>query len=293
MTAAPVLTLAGIRKRYNRRGPWVLDGVDLHLKTGSATAVFGSNGSGKSTLLRAASGLCEPSSGSLTRPSVLAYVPERQPGNIPMTGAEYVKHMGAIRGLDASSVQDRSRAIFDRLGLCPGPNVKFRTLSKGNRQKILLTQALLGSMQLLVLDEPFSSLDRDAHGALVDLLAEQQADGAAILMSAHQGQVLPSGFTRFRLEEGRLRPDTGAPRATSSNLIMHVLLRARDGCCHPDHIRQLEGVLAAQLDEKSRELSLQVREDQTDRVLATSIASGWSVVHVNQIGSSSGWESDL
>jgi ABC-type glutathione transport system ATPase component len=95
----PLLSLSDVRKRYGRRLPWVLRGIDLSLDAGTGKTVVGGNGSGKSTILRIAAGLARQTSGSVSRPANVGYVPERQPATIRMSGAEYIANMGRIRGL--------------------------------------------------------------------------------------------------------------------------------------------------------------------------------------------------
>lgn len=96
-------------------------------------------------------------------PTPLAYVPEKLAARITFTGTDYLAHMGSIKGLDRAAIDARSRELFDRLDIRPGPEVAITSLSKGNRQKVVIVQAFLGPVGLLVLDEPFSGLDPTAH----------------------------------------------------------------------------------------------------------------------------------
>jgi ABC-2 type transport system ATP-binding protein len=88
----------GVRKRFSRRGPWVLDHVDLDIRSGSRSLIVGGNGSGKSTLLRVAAGVTHPTAGKVMAPDTIGYVPERLAGRSKLTGAEYVDHMGRDQG---------------------------------------------------------------------------------------------------------------------------------------------------------------------------------------------------
>lgn len=155
----PAVTADGLRKRFSRQGRWVLDGVDLSLVRGTTTVVLGGNGSGKSTLLRIIAGASLPSSGRVTgRPRTVGYVPERLPAQLRMTARQYVAHLAGIRGAGPDAAE-RAENLFDRFGLTPGPDLPITSLSKGNRQKVSLIQALVVPVGLLVLDEPFSGLD--------------------------------------------------------------------------------------------------------------------------------------
>ena len=196
----------------------MLEGIDLELEAGSRTVIVGGNGSGKSTLLRIGAGVSWPNDGTVKLPDRIGYVPERLAARTKFTGTEYLAHMGRIKGLDAEVINARSRELLQRLDLQPSPNEPIDSLSKGNRQKLVIAQAFLGPVELLVLDEPFSGLDPVAHAALGELTSEAQSGGTAVLISSHH--VLPeqAGQRQLRIHDGQLAEihhdeATGAARA--------------------------------------------------------------------------------
>jgi ABC-type Mn2+/Zn2+ transport system ATPase subunit len=193
---APTQTTADrVRKRYGRRGRWVLDGVDLTVPAGAVTVVAGGNGSGKTTLLQVLAGASLPTAGRVHgRPPAVAYVPERLPAHGPMTAAEYLGHLGRIRRLPADTVRTRSAELFDLLALAPGPDVPVASLSKGNAQKVALAQAFLAPVGLLLLDEPQAGLDQPARRALGDLVRQACRRGAAVVVSAHRPDAALAGL---------------------------------------------------------------------------------------------------
>jgi ABC-2 type transport system ATP-binding protein len=209
VAAAPT-TADGVRKRFGRRGRWVLDGADLVVPPGAVTVVTGGNGSGKTTLLRIVAGASQPTRGRvLGRPAAVAYVPERLPAHGPMTAAEYLGHLGRIRRLPPAAVRERSAELFGLLGLAPGPDVPMSALSRGNAQKVAVAQAFLAPAGLLVLDEPDAGLDPPAAAVLAGLLRQATGRGAAVLVSAHQpdgAAVAGRGDHVHQLSGGRLRP---------------------------------------------------------------------------------------
>ena len=138
----------------------MLSGIDLVLEPGSRTVIVGGNGSGKSTLLRIGAGVSWPNEGTTHLPERVGYVPEGLAARTKFTGEEYLAHMGRIKGLDLEVIKSRSSDLLQRLELCPSPHQSIDSLSKGNRQKLVLAQAFLAPVGLLVLDEPFSGLDR-------------------------------------------------------------------------------------------------------------------------------------
>ncbi len=275
-----VLALRGVTKRFGRRGPWVLAGADLVLAPGERVTVVGSNGSGKSTLVRIAAGVTSASGGAVVVPRRVGYVPERQAARCAFTGADYLTHMGRIRGLSADAVTRRSGELLERLRLDPGADVPWTSLSKGNRQKVVIAQAFLGPVDLVVLDEPWNGLDADAAGVFEQLVAEAGAEGTAVLATAHAAA--RAGAVRtYRLRDGRLVEDQDPPSdriARDSATIALVTPRADGGTAAI--LRALPGVVGAEA--SGHRLVLVVAATASDDVLRAALAAGWSVASVRR-----------
>ncbi|SMC93890.1 ATP-binding cassette domain-containing protein [Kibdelosporangium aridum] len=251
----------GVRKRYSRTGPWVLDGVDLTVDPGVVTVIVAGNGIGKSTLLRLVAGASVPTGGRITgRPDTVGYVPERAPAAIRMTARQYLGHIGRMRGLPPGQTQARVDELAERLSLVPGPDVPIASLSKGNGQKVAVMQAFLKPPELLVVDEPATGLDAPARAELAAMMSEAEQDGARILLSAHESAV-PNGKL-YRLLNGKLVPE--ALRG------MRIALR-------PTRPGLSSAGLAAEilLEEPGRVV---VRTDDADTLLLKALADGWSLI---------------
>lgn len=251
----------------------MLDGVDLVADPGTLTVIAGGNGSGKSTLLRIVAGASEPTSGKIRRRArSVGYVPERLPSSLRMTGDQYVAHMGRMRGLSANRTARRATELFDRLELRPGPDVPIGSLSKGNSQKVALTQALLATPELLVLDEPFSGLDEPAAAALIDLVEEARSAGTAALLSAHDTEIAGGADETFVLSEGRLLAGVSAA-ATMMELVLQPV----------DH-RAAVADLPAVLDHQWSGRLVTVWSHDADAVLRYALSAGWSLVEARRTG---------
>ncbi len=179
----------------------ILRDVSLAIPPGQFVGVLGPNGAGKTTLFRAMLGLITPSVGSLLvlgRPAArgaagIGYMPQARSalGVMRLSGAAFLA--GALHGerwglplLDAAGRADISR-VLDLVGASGLAQRPLRSLSGGERQLLLLAQALLGQPRLLLLDEPLLNLDpRHQHGivALVRRLAREL--GITVLFSAHE-----------------------------------------------------------------------------------------------------------
>jgi ABC-type multidrug transport system ATPase subunit len=277
MSTADVCVVSAVRKRFERHGRWVLDGLDLRVPAGSAAVVTGANGSGKSTLLRIVAGLTRPTTGRVSaRPRELAYAPERLPTRLRMSARVYVAHMARLRGLDPCTGRARADELFERLALTPGPDVAVGTLSKGNSQKVALVQAFLTPVPLVVLDEPFSGLDRAARDELWQLVDERVEQGAAVLVTSH---LVPEATTHdvYVLHDGRLEREAHAPGA---NAATRVVVRATSSGASADALRASPGVTASERLPATDELALTVRSDRVDDLLLAALHGGWSVVVV-------------
>jgi ABC-type Mn2+/Zn2+ transport system ATPase subunit len=169
-----------------------LDDVSFELPVGSRTAVLGPNGAGKSTLFRAAVGLIGAEAGTVRLASRrVAFVPQHldvEPA-FPVTGADVVRmgrygDLGWVRRFgprDHELVAEAQRALdVDHLA-----GRRFGDLSGGERQRVLLAQAAAQDADLLLLDEPFTGVDRPTHAAARALLGRWSEQGRTIVVATH------------------------------------------------------------------------------------------------------------
>ena len=186
----PAVRVRGLVKRFGRTV--AVDGVDLEVAPGEVVGFLGPNGAGKTTVLRVLTGALRPSSGEV---SVLGSVPltdlpqaRRGLGYLPgdlrlpphLTGREVLDLFDGLRGEQSPAERARLVARFD-----VPLDVPTAALSKGNRQKVGVVQALTGAPRLLLLDEPSSGLDPLAQEVLEDEVRAAARRGAAVLLSSH------------------------------------------------------------------------------------------------------------
>ncbi len=179
----------------------VLSAVDLAIAQDRFVAVLGANGSGKTTLMRAIVGLTRPRSGAvrvLDRPAsrgnaAIGYIPQVRSllGGLRLRGRDFVAGVvnGQRWGLPLLGRRGRAevRWALERVGAKELANRPLAETSGGERQRLLLAQALLGRPRLLLLDEPLISLDPSHQQTVVRLVRELQQDlGITVLFSAHE-----------------------------------------------------------------------------------------------------------
>ncbi|NUT18919.1 MAG: ABC transporter ATP-binding protein [Hamadaea sp.] len=186
------IRLRGLTKRFGSLT--AVDNVDLDVPAGAIMGFLGPNGAGKTTTMRLLIGALRPTSGTaqvlgadlaadVTSRRRVGYLPGDLRVDPKLTGMQLFAWYGKLRGgLDTRRVVD----LIERLDL--DPDRPFGTLSKGNRQKVGIIQALQHDPDVLILDEPTTGLDPLAQREFLTLLREAAARGTAVLFSSH---VLP------------------------------------------------------------------------------------------------------
>lgn len=191
-----MLELRHVHKRYLSI-PAVED-VSFTARAGEITGYLGANGSGKSTTMKMVTGLIEPSSGEILfegRPTTedlmsfrqrMGYVPEEPHLYTHLSGMEYLVMVAQLRNMDAKSADERIHGLLRLFGLHGDRDVPLSSYSKGMRQKILLSAALMHNPDLILLDEPFSGLDVGSSLILRSLIKELAGRGKVVLFSSHE-----------------------------------------------------------------------------------------------------------
>jgi ABC-type Mn2+/Zn2+ transport system ATPase subunit len=210
------IAAAGLAAGY--RGPAVLDQVTFDLRPGERISVLGPNGGGKSTLFRVLLGELEPRAGELRVDGACAFVPqtERSRLDYPVSALD-VALMGTLsrRGWwrpNGRAERRFARGALDRVGLAPLADHQFGELSGGQRQRVLVARALVQDAPILLLDEPFSGVDRPSGELLERLLADLAAEGRSVMVATHDVEQA-SRFDRV-LCLNRRQVAFGEPRAT-------------------------------------------------------------------------------
>jgi ABC-2 type transport system ATP-binding protein len=169
-----------------------LDGVDLEVRRGEVFGFLGPNGAGKSTTIRILLDLLRPTAGTAevlgVAPAVggpalrarIGYLPGELVTQGRHTAGGLLGHLAALRGGAGLDAIDR---LAQRFGL--DLDRPTRSLSKGNKQKVGVIQALMHDPELLILDEPTSGLDPLLQREFLDCVLEARDRGASVLMSSH------------------------------------------------------------------------------------------------------------
>jgi tungstate transport system ATP-binding protein len=215
-----VVELRGVRHRYD--GRLVLDLERFAVAAGAQVAIVGHNGSGKSTLLRVLALLEAPTEGQVLLGGVPVprHAPPALRRRVTLVEQRPILFRGSVldnlgyglraRGFGRTEVNRKVGSIAERLGLGPLLGRRRHELSDGEVQRVAVARALALDPDVLLLDEPASSADRAAVGALYrTLAAERAARPLAICIASHQLEDAYRWADDIRaLAEGRLSPVT-------------------------------------------------------------------------------------
>jgi len=192
-----------------------LDGLNLTLDRGEIACLLGANGAGKTTLLKAISELVLPKSGEIVwdtpdgqRPRLGVLLEGSRAFYWNLTGWENALYFAALKGLPTAGLEAHLHELFQLVGLADARDRLAGDYSSGMKKRLSLLIALLGSPELILLDEPTAGLDRESVVEFEDYLHTiAQEENIAILCATH---VLSFAFTvasrLMYLKDGRLRP---------------------------------------------------------------------------------------
>ncbi|MCR2819509.1 ATP-binding cassette domain-containing protein [Microbacterium sp. zg.Y1090] len=192
-----MLELTGITKSYGGRR--VLDDVGFTVAPGRLTGFVGGNGAGKTTTMRIILGVLAKDAGTVTLDGApvtaadrrrFGYMPEERGLYPKMKVLEHIVYLARLHGFSKADATTRATALLEELGLGERLNDNVETLSLGNQQRAQIAAALVHDPQVLILDEPFSGLDPLAVDVVAAVLQARAAQGAAVLFSSHQLDVV-------------------------------------------------------------------------------------------------------
>ena len=199
MTSNPAISVDSLRVSYRgKRGEKIeaVRGLSFEVERGEIVGFLGPNGAGKSSTLKALMGFVMPEggscsifglpAGSLAAKSKVGYLPEVAMYYPYLTPVETLRLYGELQGIGAKSLELEIDELLERVGLGQARRKLNRTLSKGMLQRVGIAQSLLGSPEVLVLDEVTSGLDPVGRRELRELLLERRDRGCTLFFSSHE-----------------------------------------------------------------------------------------------------------
>lgn len=240
-------------------GHRALDGVSLSIAAGSVTALVGPNGAGKSTLMRCIAGLEQPLSGRI---HVKGLSVQAQPREVHrhlgylsdfyglydrLSVQRCLQYSALSMGVAADQLEARVQQVAEQLGLTALLHRYPTELSRGQRQRVAIGQAIVHQPSVLLLDEPASGLDPDARSSLSRLFRQLQAQGMTLIVSSHILSELDEYCSHIlSIRGGRI--ESHEPLHSAS----HPSPAAQDPTAAPPQLYALEVAMAQTEDLKAR-----------------------------------------
>lgn len=212
-----MITLTNVSKKFD--SSTVVDDVSFKIRSGEIVGVLGPNGAGKTTTLRMVAGVLPPSHGQIEIDGLdlardadrakekIGYLPENNPLFEDLTVEEYLKFWCQIKGLSLSESAEAITFVVESCGISEVYYRPMAELSKGYRQRVGLSQALLNKPEILILDEPTEGLDpnqRQDIAALIKSLGKKRT----VIISSHVLSELAKISSRMIvIHKGRLVAD--------------------------------------------------------------------------------------
>ncbi|HEY3575605.1 MAG TPA: ABC transporter ATP-binding protein [Arthrobacter sp.] len=194
-TPLTALSIRGLAKRFGTK--IAVDGISLDVPAGSFFGIVGPNGAGKTTTLSMATGLLRPDFGTAVVHGVDVWAQpleaKKLMGILPdgvrlfdrLSGEQLVTYAGLLRGMGRDVVAARVRELLAALDLSQDAGTLVVDYSAGMTKKIALASALIHAPKVLVLDEPFESVDPVSAANIRDILDRYVASGGTVIVSSH------------------------------------------------------------------------------------------------------------
>nr|WP_291041188.1 ABC transporter ATP-binding protein [Herbiconiux sp.] len=189
------LSISGLSKKFG--STTAVAGVDIDVPQGSFYGIVGPNGAGKTTTLSMVTGLLRPDGGVVTvleqdvwrdpaaAKRLIGVLPDRLRLFDRLTGRQLLHYSGSLRGLDSATVRQRSEDLATAFGLEDALGRLVSDYSAGMTKKIALACSMIHSPRILVLDEPFESVDPVSAANVVEILEKYVTGGGTVVLSSH------------------------------------------------------------------------------------------------------------
>lgn len=196
------------------KGTTVLDSVSMEMKSGEIVGLRGENGSGKTMLMRMIAGLIFPTQGSvqidgrvlgreLAFPQEMGILLENPTFLENYTGYQNLRMLASIQNRIG---EEEIKKAIRRVGLEWDDRKKYRKYSLGMKQRLGIAAAVMETPQLIILDEPSNALDDQGCEMLRQIIREEKARNALILVSSHDGSLLEEiADTIYIMKNGHLQ----------------------------------------------------------------------------------------
>ncbi|MCK2037315.1 ABC transporter ATP-binding protein [Microbacterium sp. SSW1-49] len=195
VSGTAAISIRGLVKHFGDNR--AVDGIDLTVPAGSFYGIVGPNGAGKTTTLSIVAGLLRADEGTvaicgidqasqpLAAKRVMGVLPDRLRTFDRLTGRQLLYYYGLLRGLAPSVIEKRTADLARAFDLQEALSRVVSDYSAGMTKKLMLAGAMIHSPRVLVLDEPFESVDPVSSAVILDILRAYVSHGGTVILSSH------------------------------------------------------------------------------------------------------------
>lgn len=214
------INVKNISRRFGEQ--WAVNNISFTVGSGEIVGFIGPNGAGKSTTMKIITGFLAPTAGEVlvndlnTREhpmeikKIIGYLPENNPLYQEMYVTEYLNYVAGMYGIQGEKADRRVEEIIEQVGLRSEKHKKIEKLSKGYRQRVGLSQALIHDPEILILDEPTSGLDPNQIVGIRNLISTM-GEKKTIILSTHIMQEVEAICDRvIIIDQGEIKADEAA-----------------------------------------------------------------------------------
>ncbi|MEX0982674.1 MAG: gliding motility-associated ABC transporter ATP-binding subunit GldA [Bacteroidales bacterium] len=222
------ISVRNISRRFGEQ--WAVNDVSFEVGSGEVVGFIGPNGAGKSTTMKIITGFLSPTSGEvlvndldnrehpMDIKGIIGYLPEHNPLYYDMYVREYLLYVAGLYHFRGKAAWKRVDAIIEQIGLTAERHKKIEKLSKGYKQRVGLSQALIHEPEVLILDEPTSGLDPNQIIEIRNLISTM-GKKKTVILSTHIMQEVEAICDRvIIIDQGKIRADEAAGDISKSQL---------------------------------------------------------------------------
>lgn len=246
------ISLDSVSKKYGEQ--WALKQVSFQVHSGEIVGFIGPNGAGKSTTMKIICGVLPPSSGlvkvndlnSQEHPMeikrIIGYLPENNPLYHDMYVKEYLGYAAGLYGIKGRHASLKIDEIIENVGLGKEQHKKIGALSKGYKQRVGLSQALIHDPEVLILDEPTSGLDPNQIIEIRNLISRVGKE-KTILLSTHIMQEVEAICDRVLIiDHGEIKADESADKLSFGRNTGQTIEIELEAPFHAEEWKKIKGI---------------------------------------------------
>lgn len=284
-----MIVLNDLSKRFDEN--LVVDTIDLTIKPGQILGLLGPNGAGKTTTLRMISGVLPPTSGSIEingknihdpnydLRGLIGYLPENNPLYDDLTVEEFLRFWGDIKGIATAEIKQAIDFVVEHTGIAEVYYRPIGELSKGYRQRVGLSQAILTKPEILILDEPTEGLDPNQRQDIQSLI-RSLGKNRTIILSSHVLSEVSKICTRIVIiNKGQIVADDTPERLRHANTKTHIIEVEIKGTKVVSTLKVLPGVLSVdETDKNNFVVTVEKGKDIREKIFYEAVKHKWTLL---------------